>query len=297
MTNRFPLDRFVYKVTPGGGTTLRSGEGAVYDVFEDEGCTIVPPITYLDGQPVPGARLTVGDDSLLPEFIHPSDDVVTVWLLPLGADVPYAAHAIISDQIAEEIKFPGPPGPVGPEGPVGPVGPTGPEGPQGMSVGNVPYRYRAQSAETDPGAGYIKCNTTAPVDATEWYASVYDNTGAIVRFDLIEVGGQFGIYVSGNIDTWDRYTVTGPVENHENTWFSIPVVFHSSGAQPFNPGNGTLVQVQTPVKGEEGPVGPQGPPGPVGPAGADMGTWWIGSQAEYDAIAVKNPNTLYAITS
>jgi hypothetical protein len=136
---------------------------------------------------------------------------------------------------------------VGSPGPEGPPGPPGPEGPQGSSVGNVPYRYRTASVETDPGSGNIKCDTTDPAIATEFYASVYDSNGAIVRFDHIDVGGIFGIYVSGDIDTWDKYTVTGPVVNHENTWFSIPVAFHSSGPLPFDPSNGTQVQVQTPL--------------------------------------------------
>lgn len=46
-----------------------------------------------------------------------------------------------------------------------------------------------------------------------------------------------------------------------------------------------------------GPAGPQGPEGPQGPPGADGqdATWWSGTQAEYDAVVLKNPNTLYIV--
>ena len=55
------------------------------------------------------------------------------------------------------------------------------------------------------------------------------------------------------------------------------------------------------VKGEPLPPtlptglqGPPGPPGPVGPPGPE-GQWVQMTQAEYDALAVKDPETLYVI--
>lgn len=50
-------------------------------------------------------------------------------------------------------------------------------------------------------------------------------------------------------------------------------------------------------QGDPGPTGPQGPAGvagPVGPAGADA-EWVQMTQAAYDALAVKDPDTLYII--
>jgi len=61
------------------------------------------------------------------------------------------------------------------------------------------------------------------------------------------------------------------------------------------------------AQGIVGPTGPAGPagldstvPGPTGPAGVQGPTgpaavWVQMTQAEYDALAVKDPNTLYVI--
>jgi hypothetical protein len=46
-------------------------------------------------------------------------------------------------------------------------------------------------------------------------------------------------------------------------------------------------------QGDPGPKGDPGDPGPVGPA-PDIGVW-TGTQAEYDAIPTKDPQTLYVI--
>ena len=47
--------------------------------------------------------------------------------------------------------------------------------------------------------------------------------------------------------------------------------------------------------GATGATGPEGPQGPIGPQG-ESGLWWSGTQAEYDAIPVKDPDTLYVIS-
>lgn len=46
-----------------------------------------------------------------------------------------------------------------------------------------------------------------------------------------------------------------------------------------------------------GPVGPVGPPGPAGPPGpqGEEGQWVRMTQAEYDALPAKDPETLYVI--
>ena len=57
-------------------------------------------------------------------------------------------------------------------------------------------------------------------------------------------------------------------------------------------------------QGEQGPAGNTGAPGPTGPEGpqgiqgpqGESGLWWSGTQAEYDAIPVKDPDTLYVIS-
>ena len=61
------------------------------------------------------------------------------------------------------------------------------------------------------------------------------------------------------------------------------------------------------VQGEEGEPGKNGAPGQKGDQGdkgdkgdkgdqGPSGIWWSGTQAEYDAIPVKDPNTLYVVS-
>lgn len=47
-------------------------------------------------------------------------------------------------------------------------------------------------------------------------------------------------------------------------------------------------------EGPEGPIGLTGPEGPQGPAGTDA-VWTQMTQAAYDALPVKDPDTLYII--
>lgn len=73
----------------------------------------------------------------------------------------------------------------------------------------------------------------------------------------------------------------------------------------------TLRGVQGPI-GPEGPIGPQGPTGPAGTQGLKGETgepgqniinqnggqplkYWVGTKAQYDAIANKDENTIYDI--
>jgi Domain of unknown function (DUF4082)/Collagen triple helix repeat (20 copies) len=167
----------------------------------------------------------------------------------------------------------GPQGPEGPTGPQGPIGPQGAEGKSGTAVGSAHYEWKVSTAATDPAHGFIKANHADATLYTEFYASVYTKENTVVRFDQVEVGGIFLMYELGQLETWNRYEVTAPVVVHDNEWFTVPCVFVESGPLPFTPGGNTQIEVQTPVKGEPGPVGPQGPigstgpPGPVGPQG------------------------------
>lgn len=68
-----------------------------------------------------------------------------------------------------------------------------------------------------------------------------------------------------------------------------------------NPGEALVVEViEAPVQTgvvevvQPGPVGPAGPPGPPGPPGPQA-QWVQMTQAEYNALPVKDPNTLYVI--
>jgi hypothetical protein len=65
----------------------------------------------------------------------------------------------------------------------------------------------------------------------------------------------------------------------------------------------TMPSVTVGIPGQPGPPGPagpdglpgsMGPTGPAGPPGAS-GVWVSMTQAAYDALATKDPNTLYVI--
>lgn len=55
--------------------------------------------------------------------------------------------------------------------------------------------------------------------------------------------------------------------------------------------------VTSPLVGPEGPPGPTGPAGPIGPTGpaGEINVLQL-TQAEFDAIPVKDPDTIYVIT-
>ena len=108
------------------------------------------------------------------------------------------------------------------------------------------YRYDWVTTTTasDPGAGKVKCNNADPSLATAVYISMYDDIGVagIWLLDLA-VGGRFGLYEVGDINTFIRYEVSGTVTNTSNIWFSIPVTVHEEGTSGFTPGNNQTIQL------------------------------------------------------
>ncbi len=101
------------------------------------------------------------------------------------------------------------------------------------------------TAEASPGSGFIGCDNTTVRNATVFFASVYDESGSVVRFDQLEVDSLFTIYEISQLHTWDTYRVTGTIELMEtDTWFRIPVAFEESGPLDFTPGNNKPVEVR-----------------------------------------------------
>jgi microcystin-dependent protein len=198
--------------------------------------------------------------------IDPEDIKIEVEEIPVTNLVVDSAPDIIVLPTGS-IGADGPEGPMGPTGPQGPIGPQGAEGPSGTAVGSAHYKWKTGVTATDPLAGYIKGNNVNALLFTEIYASVHSQEGRLVRFDQAEVDSEIYIYETGNFETWNKYKVTAPVVVNANEWFKVPCVFVESGASAFAPANGKDVEVQTPVKGEPGPVGPQGPIGATGPQG------------------------------
>lgn len=82
MATRFAADRFVYVFSP--DKRLTSGAGIMLDVFVDQACTVPATITTLTGEAIPGARLVVSDDSLIPEFLD-AQNRTTLFVRPPNA--------------------------------------------------------------------------------------------------------------------------------------------------------------------------------------------------------------------
>jgi len=247
----------------------------------------------------------------------------------------------------------GPTGAAGPQGIPGLQGAQGPAGPAGQSSGAYPFKWSVSTVVSDPGSGSIKGDINIATGITILSASIYDSNGqGLVALNELDTNDDLFIYESGDISTWNRYTVTAPptLNGSPVTWATIPVMFAESGPQQFTPGNNKPVLTTFPIRGEpgpQGPMGPQGPQGSVGPQGP-MGTldddlnaiaahgttayglgfldrpdsaaarlymqaaysgdldnvfgiamskWtrWTGTQAAYDAIPSKDPNTLYVV--
>jgi hypothetical protein len=72
----------------------------------------------------------------------------------------------------------------------------------------------------------------------------------------------------------------------------VTVVLEDIGISPT-----VGIVAQTSLPGPIGPTGPLGPTGPQGPMGPPGETWVVMTQTEYDALPVKDPDTLYIITS
>ena len=189
----------------------------------------------------------------------------TTFVVDPYPEIIVLGHAGMGMQGVQGIQgIEGPMGPIGPQGVQGVQGIQGPEGTPGTAVGSAHYEWKTATTATDPAHGFIKANVADATLYTEIYASVYTKENTVVRFDQVEVGGIFLMYELGQLETWNRYEVTAPVVVHDNEWFTVPCVFIESGALLFTPGGNTQIEVQTPVKGDPGPMGPQGPQGVQG---------------------------------
>ena len=163
------------------------------------------------------------------------------------------------------------PGPAGPAGPIGLTGPEGPQGPQGL--------------KGDPGAdGTMNFEELTPAQT--------ESLRGPVGLQGIK-GPQGAKGVPGDIGETGPIGPAGP-----------------QGIQgPEGPKGIQGVQGLPGDRGETGPIGPKGPQGiqgPIGPQGLQgiqgvtgavgpAPTWVTLTQAAYDAIVTKNPNTVYLV--
>jgi hypothetical protein len=186
--------------------------------------------------------------------------------------VPTGAPVVVPITTTEEPVVPVEIGTPGPIGPVGPVGPPGPDGPQGVQ--GVDGAQGIQGNQGPPGTSTIIIGTVPTVADLPPASSVNVGDGYIVSADN------------------DLHTSDG------TTWHNVGQIVGPPGPQGIQGVQGLQgIQGTTGATGSQGPTGAtggQGPVGPTGPQGA-QGVWVQMTQAAYNALVTKDPNTLYVI--
>lgn len=164
----------------------------------------------------------------------------------------------------------------GPEGPAGPPGPVGAKGDSGTSItikGSNTYAYVTGLSDQNTGDLWILTDTTSGGNAGDglmWDGFNWINTGP-VQGPKGEDGEQ------------GEDGPAGPKGDKGDTGDDGP----TGDTGPTGP------------SGSTGPKGDKGDTGDAGPAGAVGATGSAGvlimTQTEYDALATKDPDVLYAI--
>lgn len=125
-------------------------------------------------------------------------------------------------------------------------------------------------------------------------------TGSVVRAPLDDTGSIDVLLVPDadlvGVDGDAVYAVSERIGGmHRDWWLHIPDDAESPIDLPSrHPGEPAGNVALLPLPGPEGPQGPPGADGSDGADGADA-VWWSGTQAQYDAIPVKDPQTVYLI--
>ena len=154
-------------------------------------------------------------------------------------------------------------------------------------------------------------------------ANTYTSNAIISNPDLNEIIIPFNpdvLKVGANLLELVAYMIDGAVKASQTCIYNVKEGIGSNNFIDWpeasdNPGYATIAYVDEAIKrlelsqgvqgpqgepgpqgpqGEQGEVGPQGPQGEQGPAGQSI-TIAVLTQAEYDALEVKDDNTFYAI--
>lgn len=129
--------------------------------------------------------------------------------------------------------------------------------------GSLDYAGVTTGPKGDTGDGITIKGFVANAGALPGSPTLYD-------FYILEDTGH-GVMWDGT-----QWVDTGPIQGPQGP----PGTNGTDGADGAQgpPGN----------DGADGAIGPQGPPG-------DAGQWWSGTLAEYNAIPIKDPDTLYVV--
>lgn len=171
---------------------------------------------------------------------------------------------------------PGPPGAPGDPGPPSTIpGPPGPPGPPGGANATFSAEWSWVEKNDDAaGTGQIGMN------ADTWYETTFvhvnqqrsGNTDVTIYLARIQVGDQVNLRHKTDSTRFGTYDVVGPPEDM-GTWWRIPVAIANSGGNTPNGNTATVFTVLSAVTSM-----------------VEM------TQAEYDALAPPDPDTIYVIT-
>lgn len=224
---------------------------------------------------------------------------------PRGADGVMRFEALTSEQ-RESLRGPqgstgqtGPQGNTGPAGPAGPRGPEGQRGPQGLPGPTGPQGPRGAD-------GVVRYDSPEAQQTLADYARKSETpTYRIAKGDISGGGvGANGTITTDNIMNPDGIKVGDIIEDYWNSTTSV-----NQGFWKVTAVNGTNVSVKgigtrdfpTPYNDNEvkrrisalenRPV----PPSIINQNGSQTLKYWAGTEAQYNAIANKDANTIYDI--
>jgi len=175
---------------------------------------------------------------------------------------------------------PGPTGYTGSQGDkgdtgyVGSTGFVGSQGPQGSFGGEtVNYKYSSSITNADPGAGYIRFNSSDLTLATFLYINQNDiNSSNAYNFlytidqSSSSIKGHFKVQDISNSQIFTMYAIIGS-HSYSAPYLSIPVAYVSGTDTLTNNENVILTFAVTGDRGDQGYTGSQGTTGFVGSQG------------------------------
>ena len=218
---------------------------------------------------------------------------------PRGADGVMRFEALTSEQ-RESLR--GPQGNTGPAGPAGPRGPEGPRGPQGLPG---PQGLRGERGERGAD-GVVRYDSPEAQQSLADYAKKSETpTYRIAKGDISGGGvGANGTITTDNIMNPDGIKVGDIIEDYWNSTTSVNQGFwkviavngtnvsvRGIGTRDFpTPYNDTEVKRRISAL-ESRPVNPS----IINQNGSQPLKYWAGTEAQYNAIANKDANTIYDI--
>jgi hypothetical protein len=247
---------------------------------------IVAAITALEAQVAAGGTAADTDMNFRGDFVvnaaeqYAKGDIVrfggTVWI----ANMPTTGASVPVNPTWEELLPPMGAGAVGPAGPEGPAGPAGPKGDPGDSHIPVPTPADATKIPVVQGDGSVAWSAAPTGGGTGsaggggvdpvLFDSLFESIGQQTPVGLWDASAT---YSGGDVVLWRSQTwvavgmpFNGPEPGIDQTkWQNISIDYTARVAQ-----NARLHAEAAWVR-------------------------WTGTQAEYDAIATKDPNTLYVV--